>query len=243
MKQLNAPASFLVAMILSSATGIAVAQVEAKGCDFAEGKRILWGESSVEARQQGLVSIRCAATFGNPEAQTYLATLLAAGVGVQKNAEEAVQWLRKAADKKFPAAMTRLAFAHLHGEGAPLDKVRARELLHGAAELGDEQAMANLGAMYGMGDGVPQSNEVSASWYLRAAKLGGVSGQVGIANMYLRGHGVEQSFKNCYLWAALAERQDFPRATPLASKCAESLSVTERQDVAAQVAQWKPEKR
>ena len=209
-------------------------------CDLEQGKKLLWGEKDSDRRQSGLAAIRCAAEAGNPESQTYLATLLDAGLGVTKDSREAATWLEKAASQGHAPAISRLAFAYLHGIGVRPDKVRARELLMEASKLGDIQAMGNLGAMYGMGDGVPQSNQLAAEWYRKSADGGGMNGQIGLANMLLRGHGVEQDFSACFLYASLAARQKHPRSASVASECEARLSPEERARVMQQINGWKP---
>ncbi len=212
----------------------------AQDCSLAEAKKLMWGDRDEEKRRRGLTGLRCAAEVGDPEAQTYLATLLDAGLGVRQDVVEAASWLGKAATQKYAPAMTKLAFAHLHGLGVPHDRTKGRELLQQAASMGNAQAMANLGAMYGMGDGVAQSDRQAAEWYRKAAERGAPNGQVGLANMYLRGHGVEQSFAACFFYASLAAKQGFPRAPSLAKQCEAPLSTDEKLRVDQDVAKWQP---
>jgi TPR repeat protein len=85
---------------------------------------------------------------GDPDAQYEIATMLNNGSGVEKNAETAVEWYRRAADQGHAEAQYQLGNMHLTGEGVFKDDVWAISWHRKAAEQGHKQAQADLTEIY-----------------------------------------------------------------------------------------------
>lgn len=89
-------------------------------------------------------------------------------VGVPKEAVEAAQWFRRAADQGLAMAQNRLGFMYANGQGVPQDYSEAVSWFRKAAEQGLADAQHNLGMMYEKGHGVPQDDIEAVKWYRKA---------------------------------------------------------------------------
>lgn len=86
--------------------------------------------------EQTVLLIRTAAGTGQPQSQNTMGMMFAVGVGVEKDAAEAVKWFQRAADQGDAQGKHNLALMLLDGAGAPKDTARARSLLKEAAASG-----------------------------------------------------------------------------------------------------------
>ena len=110
-----------------------------------------------------------------------------------------------------------------------------------AAEQGNAQAQYNLGRMLDMGDGVPQNYAEAVKWYRLAAEQGYVEAQGNLSVMLLKGNGVTSNPKQAYFWALLAAPQN-QKYNELRDVLAKQLNLTERNEMQAKAAAWKPKK-
>jgi uncharacterized protein len=103
------------------------------------------------------------AESGDPEAQNQLAArhLMAE----PPDFDEAVKWLRMAADQGDAGAQNNLGTLYLQGEGVKQGDKEAVKLFRKAAEQGTAAAQANLGNCCAMGRGIPQSWEEAYFWW------------------------------------------------------------------------------
>jgi TPR repeat protein len=110
---------------------------------------------------------------GNAEAQMLMSACYLLGIGVPKNPEKAMEWLRKSAAQGFSAAQYDLADDYFYGlAGIDKDEHMATLLFRRSAEQGYAPAQLRLGLGYAYGRGVPQDYEKAAYWYARAAENG-----------------------------------------------------------------------
>src|SRR4030067_374764 len=121
---------------------------------------------------------------GEPEAQYGLAERYRKGDGVQKNAEEADKWYRKAAGKGSADAQSTLGKMYRTGEGVPQDNAEAAKWYRKAADQGVADVQAELGLMYANGQGVTRDYVESVKWYRKAAEQGNANAQHGLGVMY-----------------------------------------------------------
>ena len=84
------------------------------------------------------------------------------GVGVPKNAAEAVKWYRLSAELGHIKAQFNLGASYARGDGVLKDEAESVKWYRMAAEQGDATAQFNLGGMYGKGEGVPK-DEIEAA--------------------------------------------------------------------------------
>lgn len=83
---------------------------------------------------------RSAAEQGNAEAQTKIATLLAAGNGTDRNYNEAFDWFAKAAEQGNAEAQANLGIFYFKGYGVARDRIKAYMWFDLAAEQGFKTA-------------------------------------------------------------------------------------------------------
>jgi len=85
-------------------------------------------------------TFRKAAERGDAEAQYNLALMHDRGIGVEKNAAEALKWYRKAAEQGYAKAQYNLGMMYYFGRGVPEDKVAAYQWILLAADQGEKIA-------------------------------------------------------------------------------------------------------
>jgi TPR repeat protein len=112
------------------------------------------------------------ANNGNTVAQSNLGVMYGNGLGVAKNATEAVKWYRKAAEQGDVFAQSNLAFMYANGHGVAENDAVAVNWYRKAAEQGDAGAQSNLGSMYAKGDGVAKDKLSAYAWWSLAKAQG-----------------------------------------------------------------------
>ena len=90
------------------------------------------------------------------QAQVNLGAMYADGLGVARDAVEAVRWFRVAADRGHAGAQYNLGFAYGEGRGVARDDAEAVRWLRLAADQGHPLAQATLGFAYAEGRGIAQ---------------------------------------------------------------------------------------
>lgn len=84
--------------------------------------------------------VKSAAEAGVPEAENEYAYMLMLGFGTNKNSEEAIQYLLRAAQSGYARAQYKLAREFLSGRAIETDEVKAKFWLEQAAEQGEQYA-------------------------------------------------------------------------------------------------------
>ena len=148
-----------------------------------------------------------AVEHGHADAQFRLGSMLANGIGVQQDVEEAVKWYRQAAEQGHVHAQIELAGLYRRGEGVPQNYTEAAVWYRRAADQGDSTAQSNLGLMYNHGRGVSQDYLEAVRWYRRAADQGDPAGQVKLGTMYTVGQGVRRDYSVAAGWYRRAADQ------------------------------------
>lgn len=139
-----------------------------------------------------------AAEAGDAEAQFTLASTLYHG----GSAEQAVGWLKKAAERKHPKAWRLLGDFHAKGlvDKGKADHREAAACYQKAAALGDAAAMGRLSEYCFEGRGIGRSAFVGIKW-LRAAADAGDRGAARLLAMRLaEGDDVARDPAEAYLW-------------------------------------------
>jgi len=85
---------------------------------------------------------------------------------------EAVKWIRKAAEQGYDIAQYNLGDCYYYGRGVSQDYNEAVKWFRKASEQGNYVAQYNLGTMFKKGKGVPVDLEVARKWYTKAAEQG-----------------------------------------------------------------------
>ena len=133
-------------------------------------------------------------------AQSNLCTMYVEGAGVAKDAVQAAQWCKKAADGGDPKATYNLALMYSDGIGVQKDDQQAAHWFRKAAYYGYADAQYNLGVMYAQGIGVPQDDKQAVYWYGKAAHRGNAVAQYNLGVMYAEGRGRAADDKQAMYW-------------------------------------------
>jgi TPR repeat protein len=168
-----------------------VAECYGDGCENRNGKIIV-----KRSRRKAAEWLRRAAEHGLAAAQNNLGVLLGDGAGVEKNAKEALLWLRKAFDGGDScAANIAITYRQIGNFRAAVKWFRK------AADAGDGEALIQLGIHYYWGKGVRKNTKEAVRCFRRAtnANVKDISGAgredafFFLAVAYSEGEGVRTS--------------------------------------------------
>jgi TPR repeat protein len=157
-----------------------------------------------------LPGLRALAEQGDPLAQGRLGQMYDFGVGVEKDAAEAVRWYRKAAEQGDAGSQIDLGFAYQDGKGVTRDAAEAVRLYRRAAAQGHASGQDQLGWAYQHGIGVPKDEAVAVQWFRRAAEQGHDNGQNNLGYCYNNGRGVAKDEAQAARWYRKAAEQGQP---------------------------------
>ena len=118
-----------------------------------------------------------ASDYGRPEAQLEVARCYQNGIGVEKNAENAVVWYKKAAEQGNAEAQCALGTCYDDGIGTEKNEDEAVKLYKSAAEQECPEAQYKLGRCYFFGVGVERDENKAVEWYFKAAEQGNAEAQ------------------------------------------------------------------
>jgi TPR repeat protein len=157
---------------------------------------------------------RRAAALGDTPALYKMGMILLKGLlGQQKNFGEAINMLKRAAeraDRDNPHALHELGLIYEASTGNQRiiqDEAYALQLFHQAADLGYKFSQFRLGQAYEYGLlGVQIDARTSIAWYTRAAAQEEHQSELALSGWYLTGTSgiLEQSDTEAYLWARKA---------------------------------------
>jgi len=109
---------------------------------------------------------------GNAEAQFKVGEMYEAGRGVEKNMQEAMKWINKAAAQGNSAAGYKLLFNDLEKNGINTDNKTQLVTLKSAAHAGDGYAQYYVGLMHSRGVGLEKNNDQALDWLGKASLVG-----------------------------------------------------------------------
>jgi TPR repeat protein len=132
--------------------------------------------------------------------------------GVEKDMQEAVQWLRKAAEQNDPEAQIKLGYNYANGLGVVKDEAEAAKWFRKAAEQNIADAQFNLGLCYVNGQGVEKDMQQAVNWFRKAAEQNNADAQYYIGYAYENGDGVEKDLQEAAKWYRKAAEQNDPEA-------------------------------
>jgi len=112
------------------------------------------------------------AEAGDPNLQMNIGVMFYEGLGVEKNFEQAMHWLRKSADQGHVYAYPLVGKLYSDGDGIPEDKAEAARWYLLSANIGDIHGQYLLGILRMNGDGVARDLVLAHRW-LRLAAAGG----------------------------------------------------------------------
>src|SRR5215471_7137292 len=143
--------------------------------------------SGCYAAQPDLEKQKAGAEKGDPTAEFALGLAYAAGNGVPRDLDKAVELYRKAADHGNVKAMNNLGACYANGSGVERDDAKSAEWYRKAAEKGSSLAQDNLGSLYLAGHGVSKNAREAANWFRKAAEQNFLNAQVHLGKLYYFG--------------------------------------------------------
>ena len=147
------------------------------------------------------------AKVGIPNMQFKLARCLFAGCGVEKNAVEAVGWLRKAAEQGHAEAQLYLGVCYHIGDVMAKNPAEAAKWWRKAAEQGNAEAQSFVGTAYATGEGVTENADEAVKWWRKAAEQGHADAQSFVGTAYATGEGVTENADEAVKWWRKAAEQ------------------------------------
>ena len=150
-----------------------------------------------------------AAQRGNRLAQFNYAMMLMRGEGTVARPEEAVKWLRRAADNQMTHAQFAYGELFERGELVPRSLEEANKWYERAAAGGHTEAQRALATNYFTGRGVPRDYKRAFTWYKKAAEGGEGPSQYIVGSYYERGEPgvVPQDIEQAKTWYGRAAAQ------------------------------------
>ncbi|MGM3274925.1 tetratricopeptide repeat protein [Ralstonia sp. 24A2] len=150
-----------------------------------------------------------AAQRGNRLAQFNYAMMLMRGEGTVARPEEAVKWLRRAADNQMTHAQFAYGELYERGELVPRSLEEANKWYERAATGGHVEAQRALATNYFTGRGVLRDYGRAFAWYRKAAEGGDAPSQYIVGSYYERGEPgvVPQDIEQAKNWYGKAAAQ------------------------------------
>eukprot|EP00985_Skeletonema_marinoi_P013824 scaffold6904_cov140-Skeletonema_marinoi.AAC.6 len=116
---------------------------------------------------------------GRPWAQAIMGERYLYGFSVQVDVQEALKWLKLAAEQNHPDAIRMIAQLHhgVYGKVKEVEQchIKARALMKEAADLGNLKAQRNYAMMCRLGQGGPEDKSEAAHYYTLAYSQKGLS--------------------------------------------------------------------
>ena len=146
-------------------------------------------------------------------AQFMLGKCYSDGLGVSKDPQTAISWIRKAAAQGHPRAQYMLGAEYCSGENVPQDDQEMFKWWRKAAENGLADAQHDIGVSYFTGKGVSRDYTEALRWFRKAADQGHSSAQHFIGVRYDTGsYGVEKNYTEAAFWLKKAAWQGHAKA-------------------------------
>ncbi|MEJ2141468.1 MAG: tetratricopeptide repeat protein [Gammaproteobacteria bacterium] len=135
------------------------------------------------------------------ESQFYMGMIYDIGLGVERNANIAVSWYRKAAEKGYHHAQHNLAVAYANGDGVLANIEKALRWWERAARQGNTDSQYNLGIIYATGNELVKKDLLKAEkWWRLAAISGDAMAQYNLGTLYANGEKKVTSYCEAIRW-------------------------------------------
>lgn len=140
----------------------------------------------------------------NAEAQFRLYIILLDGLGVQKNPNEALKWLKISAEAGLVDAKIDLGLMYLEGRLVEKDEKSAFQLFLEASNSDHTEALYNAGQCFIKGIGTLQDLEKGFEYLYKAAELRDELAQLEVGKCYAKGIGTSKDLIKAYAWLTVA---------------------------------------
>ncbi|MDO4558063.1 MAG: tetratricopeptide repeat protein, partial [Planctomycetia bacterium] len=124
--------------------------------------------------------------------------------GVERNPEEGLRWLRRAAENGDLSAQYFVGQCSLNGIGTDRNPRDGAQWMERAAENGHPGAMESLGTLYQSGTGVEKNEKTAVEWLRRAADQGRERAAFLLGMCYQEGTGVSPDPDEALQWFRFA---------------------------------------
>ena len=104
-------------------------------------------------------------------------------MGTERDPEQAIKWLRRAAEAGYAPAMVSLGLRLLNPKPSA-DAAAAIQWFRKAAALGHDGGMVWLGFSYREGDGVPCDHTEAVRWFTKAVEAGDIHSMIHVGRMH-----------------------------------------------------------
>ena len=153
------------------------------------------GDDSPSLVETRLMEVKHHARQGSPSAAYDLGVFYGkSGKKHLAHKQEAVFWLRMAADRGHKDAQYRLGLLYAHGDGVPLNQYEAVAWWRAAARQGHQEALFHVGLAQENGNGAIVDKAAAAEFYKEAALMGHSKAQVNLALLFFKGEGVKRNW-------------------------------------------------
>ena len=208
LRSLSLALMLMLAVMLALIGGPSVAQTSGNGAAIEDGAEAAVNTEGVEVEPAADATSRALGAFqrgyyltamelalpraqlGDPAAQTLLAELFAAGLGVARNMDDAAFWYKQAAEAGDASAQFKYGLMLLEGRYVEADQAKAAELMKKAADAGNAFAQFNHAQML-VSEKPGDAGVLEALPYFeKAAEQGIADAQYALAQIYRNTEGV-----------------------------------------------------
>ncbi|MFB2550329.1 tetratricopeptide repeat protein [Ciceribacter sp. sgz301302] len=150
---------------------------------------------------------------GDAAAQTLVAELMEAGLGVARNPKEAAFWYAEAAGNGDPAAMFKYAMMLIEGRYVARDKVKSLDFMRRSADLGNASAQFNYAQTLVADMPGEKGLKAALPYYEKAAGQGIADAQYALSQIYLNVEGIDEDRRaEARSWLTRAARAGYDTA-------------------------------
>lgn len=157
--------------------------------------------------------LRPLAERGDALAQYYVGSLYEDGLGVKRDASEALQWYLKADAKGCFGAAGQIGYLYsnlsLNKIDIPRSTHEAKRWYLKSAQGGDPEGQYKIGDMYFFGESVAKDLAEARRWLLKSAAWEHPLAQERLGQIYDEGLGVEKDEEEAFKWYRAAAEQGF----------------------------------
>ena len=172
-----------------------------------------------------------------PQAMFGLGMCYLTGFGKERDFEQGIMWVRRAANRGVVDAMLILGSCYEEGGfGLPKDGRQAAYWYGKAAEQGNADGQNSLGRWYIMGTGVEKDTVMAVEYYRKSAEQGYAIAQYNLGGCYEKGAGVAKDLVKAVEWIRKSAEQGYAPAQYSLGLCYENGIVVEKN--LAQAIEW-----
>ena len=170
--------------------------------------------------KKALAYYKKAALQGYSEAQYNVGWCYFNGYGVEADQEEAMRWIRMAAEQEYALALDAMWQGYYFGtKGLPRDYKQAADWMEKAIAKGEQMPQFYLATLYLEGKGVEADTVKALSLFTQSAEEGYMWSQNMLGSLYEVGIGVPADSAAAYAWYKKAAEQGLADAQNNVGRC------------------------